>query len=653
MKVDDAKQHIVMLSEKEQMRQQVDLFVSDHRKKQVELEQGNKRKNISLDELINSAPLLSDSAINMFFEKEQDYPVSSNIIYEVRGVLKRIQNEINSLDPKVRFFILETINFFNSKISLGKLIPALLLLTGEDQKKAICEFVFPTFLSINKNVETLAGNSEIFDPEKLHMERGVLYSFVSDTAKLLTTLFKKEFLQKFARNKTSVEFLLTAFDPATFRFNSPFKSGSEFVYGEMIDDEKERRRILLKFVLSIQTHEALYNYSLKRYAYYKQFLTGLIKENQFQGIDPINISKILAGCLVSNDQIKPDDDLIESMIDEDRFDTRETTEALKQFIDNLSPGNIYKLIGRFRVSLQQISKLNFTSEFKDIRRFSVKTILKNIWRGFIRLVEKGLTAASTLFVKIFDQLKYNYESFSEEEKNKEKITREGMIERPSLRDGPDKIIPKNLDNFSIMTQHYTLVKTDILSFRGEQEGASPRDFGYITRFFRKNQPLMEQFSACFRGWFKTFKRDVKVTEITYKNQPKIKEYFASFVVNDYLFCFGLTHLQDPKSGIIEEKSIFPYVLLFKESKQKIIKRILSREVIIGTQLKIFNEVRMDHTNAIYLYESMFMILHLLPERDWNSKETQLCIAFLIRELQKIALKRKKLLFCEKVPTLPA
>ena len=112
----------------------------------------------------------------------------------------------------------------------------------------------------------------MFKPETLHIERGLLYTFVSDLAKTLVKLFNQNFVAQFGEIHTPLEFLLTAFDPKTFKIKGKTKSGSKYIYEEMIEDETLIRDITLEFVTLIQSHDSLYHYSLKRHQYYRSFL---------------------------------------------------------------------------------------------------------------------------------------------------------------------------------------------------------------------------------------------------------------------------------------------------------------------------------------------------------------------------------------------
>ncbi len=638
--------------DKETFKKQVNIFVDHHRRKQEEPEFREKRKNQSLEELIEDYPLLSDDAVEVFFDPSHQYKVSPEVVDEVHNVLKKMQKRVNKLPSIRRFFILETINFFSSKISLGKLIPALLILDGDDQKKAICEFTIPTFLSINKNVETLVNDSRLFTKKNLHVDRGGLYTFVADLAKTLIRLFKDDFLEQFGEFSSPVEFFQSAFNPNTFRLKSSVKSDSEYVYQEMIAEAPLIRQVTLDFVSIIQSHDALFNYSRKRHTFYKLFLLGLTGQGRFKDVDPIDISRILAGCLMANDQLRPDNDLIDDMIDEKTFALKSTTAAKKEFINQLSPTTVHKLISRMKVSLQHISKSNFSEEFQEVQRLSVINILKNIWIGFIRLIDKGIITVTEPINVIINQIKKTYDSFLRDEK--QKVTDE--IARISSRKGTLRYmsgqpIPKNLESFAIMTQHFDLVELDIIGFRGLFEGGTHKDFNFNSKIFRHDEKVLVQYYSCFQKWFKASKKKRKVAIISYVNQRKIKECFAAYTFGRYLFCLGVTHLKTANTTDISEKDLFPYVVLFVEEPTKKFGRVLSRELVLGEKLKIYNEVEFSEEMAIYFYEPLYLLLHLLPEKNWRAKDTQMCVSFLVKELRKLKKKHGKLLYCVNLPIL--
>ncbi|MFH2132532.1 MAG: hypothetical protein ABIK68_19300 [bacterium] len=645
---EEDKSSAVARVDRKTFKRQVDNFVQHHIRRQEELLRENKRRNLSLEDVIQRSPPLSDEAVDLLFGDDQQSGVQAAVIDEVRDALQTMQGKINKLDQKKRFFILETINFFSSKIGIGKLIPALIILSGEDQKKAICEFIFPTFLSVQKNIETLVACDEIFDAKTLHIDRGGLYSFVSDIARIVIRLFKEPFIARACgdHDHGTLGFLTSAFDNTSFRFNDEFRGESEFIYQEMIDDDDRLRATVLEFIVAIQSHESLYTYAIKRDQYYKHFLSGLTAENRFKDVDPIDISKILAGCLLANEQLQPSGELIERMIDKALFNADDTLDLRRQFIENLSPSIIFRLIGRLRVSLQHISKSNFGNEFQEIQKFSVKSILKTVWSGFITLVEKGLTITTGPFLLVFSQIKRAYEGFIEEEQQLDAGVKSSMFGLSAAKSDPMEFQSKNLDAFSQMTQSFKLVSTSVISFRGAKEGATFKDFGYNIRLFRNDEGLMVQFLTVFRLLFKKLAMDEYVKEITYDNQRKIREYYAAYQFDRYLICIGLTHIKNPKLPVIDEKSIFPYVLLFVEEQKLKEGRVAGRTIKQNGKIKNYNELHYSAKTAKLFFEALYLILHLLPGEAWENKSSQLCVSFLTKELDRMLKKGEKLLYYE-------
>jgi len=632
--------------DKKVLKNQIEQFVHHHQKKQQLLIKDGRRRNLTLEELIQRSPQLPDDAVEGLFRDGLQEEVSQQVISEVYAALKTMQRRVNALDPRRRFYVLETINFFSSKIGIGKLIPALVTLSGNEQKRAICEFIFPTFFSIQKNIETLVSCNEIYNAETIHIDRGGLYVFVSDITRIITRLFREEFMSRITAGVSTMQFLSGGFDPSTFRLKEGFRAESEYAYEEMIDDEDQMRKIVLEFIQAIQSHENLYHYSLKRDLYYKQFLMDATQKDRFKGLDAIDVSRVLAGCLMANEQMQPPDELITGMIDEATFDSDDVRALKREFLNGLSPKIIYRLIGRFRVSLQHISKANFGNEFQEIQKFSVKTILKNVWAGFISLVEKGIIITTGPFVLAFTQVKRAFEVFVEEEGIRDEAVTSAMLDGTGLVAAKDLFKSKNLEAFSQMTQSFQLVETDIISFTGEHEGATYKDFGYNTRVFRNDEKLMVQFLSVFRLLFKRLVTDAKVLEITYASHQKIREYYAAYQFDRYLMCLGLTHIKNPKLPVIEEKSIFPYIILFAESKTRKEGKALSRTIKKDEQNRIFNEIGFSSKTAKIYYEALYLVLHLLPGEDWEKQSAQMCIAFLTRELNRMLQKKEKLLYIE-------
>lgn len=608
--------------------ERVDQFVEKQRQLQHQFEGEKIQANKTVSDLAKKSKSLPPEIVDKIFNPYLKQKISVEAVEEVRKSLHAMRLKINSLDPQKRFLILETMDFFRSKISIGKLIPAILLLKDDDKKKAFLQFVIPTFTSINKNVETLVSTSELFTKESLHLNRGSLYSFVSDLAKIVIPIFKEDYLQKHSKIVSPVERLFTALKP----FTNGSRSDENSIYSCLIDDEEKVRKILLDFIVAIQSHEALFNYALKRHGYYKLFLCRLTTENRFEMLHPLLVSKILAGCFLANKQVKPGDDLIEAMIGDETFASPTTVKAKKSFIDKLTPSTVFNIINQFKTHIQILLKTSLKKEFANVQDLAVKSVLKKVWTGFTKLADEGLTKLTAPLEIVFNQIRKTLLNFVEDEKKKENAARK------EAKKTFVPLIPKRPENILFLKENYLMVEPNVSGFRGVREGANQKDFAYNLKFFQGGEITVLEFTLCFKRLFEFLTKDNnrRIKKVTHNKQQGIIEYHTAFLFDKHLICIGLTRLKVENQKEVEERSLFPYILLFSEEAVKKTGRIPSRELIYKQKRMIFNEKVLLKENAIVFYKSALYILHLLPKDDWNSSVSQSCVKFLIRELKKLS-----------------
>ncbi len=605
---------------------QVDRFVERQRQHQLKLESEKRRPNQSISNLVQKSKSLPPEIVDNIFNPYLVRKIDNDSVAYVKKRLHSMRLKINTMEAKKRFLVLETMDFFRSKISIGRLIPAILLLTGVDKKKAFLQFVIPAFNSIKKNIETLVSTNQLFTEKTLHLNRGSLYSFVSDLAKTILPVFKPAYLERFNTIASPVELLeniLSAY------YSSSSKS-REVVLNNMVDNPETIQKVLLDFIVEIQSHEALFNYAVKRHGYYKIFITGLTEKNRFEGHEPVIISKILAGCFIANEQIKPSNALIDAMVDKERFDHSSTTKAKKSFIDKLAPTTVVTIISQFKTYFKLLLNSQDDEKFSEITRFSVRTILKNIWSGFTKLADEGFSKISAPFEIVVNQIRKTFLSFIEDE-NQANEREKNRLNNPVVT-----LIPKRPESSSYLKKSYSMVTPDIIGFRGMREGASQKDFAYNSRIFKKGEVTLLEFSYCFNRLFEALVRNnnKKVKVLTHNRQKNIVEYHMSFLYNSYLISLGLTRLKKDTTGEVQQKDIFPYVLLFSESDGQEQGRLPKRIITVKGKRKMYIESVMRHENTIILYKSILYILHLLPVEDWNASASQACIKFIIRELKK-------------------
>ena len=147
----------------------IDRFLVRQNKIGIGIDKRHGRDNKTLKDLVQTSAPLPKDIVEVFFEGDHQALLDDRAVDNINAALHGILEKVNSFPLIKRFFILNTMNFFSSKISIGKLVPALMVLSGEDQKKIIWEFVYPTFMTINGNVETLVSTDDIFDKKEIHL----------------------------------------------------------------------------------------------------------------------------------------------------------------------------------------------------------------------------------------------------------------------------------------------------------------------------------------------------------------------------------------------------------------------------------------------------------------------------------------------------
>ncbi|MBT4290731.1 MAG: hypothetical protein HOD92_25675 [Deltaproteobacteria bacterium] len=615
----------------------IESFLDRQNKIGIDLDKRHARENKTLKDLVQTSEPLSKDIVEVFFDGAHQALLNDRAVDEINTVLHGILEKVNDFPLIKRFFILNTMNFFSSKISIGKLVPALMVMSGNDQKRIIWEFVYPTFLTINNNVETLVSTDDIFDKKDLHIERGSLYLFGADIAKVIVNLFKPEYLNKLGSVRSVIEQIMLVIKHDK-KANPAFKN--------IVDDQQCISKIVLKFIDTIQTHDTLFDYSLKRHEFYKLFLLKLTTKDRFKKLNPFQISKILAGCIVTNNQLRPDTALIQAMLSEKEHGLKNTFLAKKTFFNQISPSNIYTLIGQVLVQIQLISKENLSEEFIEVQKMSVKTILKKIWTNVTDVLESGTASASDPVSNLFSQITNTFKTFQLSEKKKsQKVARREKSQKKSGYQA-DQPIEKDQNCLSQLQKHYTLVDPDILAFRGKHEGASQKDYGYNIRLFKQDDIAIINFNKCFNRLFQSQSQDELFKQISFKGQKRILEFASAYIFDNYLFCFGTTHTKQPGEQLIQEKDIFPYALLFEKGAEKQFGRILSREVEIDGNKQIYNEKPMTGDNMIMYYETLYYILHLMPEKHWLAEDSQRCLYFLVSEIQKQMKNNKSMMYSE-------
>lgn len=300
-------------------------------------------KGITLAQLIKEFPQLSKESVDRFFVTDQTLALPKETFGEIRQSLHKIRLQLNKLPQDKRFYILETIDFFGNAKKLQKLIPTLLDNSAEVRKKGVLDFVHQTFKTLNRNIETIISSPTLIEQQSLHIERGGLYSFSSDIARLVIMFFQKEFLDQLSEYGSDVA-----------KVEELFKKPAPLLLQNLAEDEKALRKLTIKFITSIQTHGFLYLYARKRDSFYKQFLSSRLLKNRVKNLSPFQCSQILSGCLLRNKQLKPPEQLLNMLQSKKQFEDTHTANELSAFIEHLSPSTVLSIIDDYRHAARKV-----------------------------------------------------------------------------------------------------------------------------------------------------------------------------------------------------------------------------------------------------------------------------------------------------------
>ena len=339
-----------------------------------EIQQNNTAQKISkgltLTQLIEGSPQLSKESVDRFFITDQTLALPKETFGEIRQSLHKIRQQLNELPKEKRFYVLETIDFFGNTRNLKRLIPTLLDESSEIRKKGVLDFVHQTFKTLNRNIETIISSPTLIEQQSLHIERGGLYSFSSDIARLVIMFFQKEFLDQ-----------LTGYGSDVAKVEELFNKPAPLLIQYLVDDEKILRKLTIKFITSIQTHDFLYLYARKRDSFYKQFLSSRLLKNRIKNLSPHQCSQILSGCLLRNKQLAPPDQLIKMLQSKKLSEDSHTEKEMASFIEHLAPSTVLSIIDDYRRSA---IKVQTTESSPKVSKKDEGLLDKVFSTGFIR-----------------------------------------------------------------------------------------------------------------------------------------------------------------------------------------------------------------------------------------------------------------------------
>lgn len=353
------------------LKQKAELYFKIKNDQRSEIHKKKSFPNKTLEQLSQNEPVIPAQVIDVYFEETLIQEIDKESLIYLKKRLHTIRTTINNYNPSKRFFILQTIDFFNNPKYIEKVIPALLMLEKPENKAEAAEFVQSTFFSLNKNIETIVSIPQLFSEASLHIERGGLYTYVTEVAKAILELFTIETRKQLDSGISEValaqKLLLTYQKEIKSKFNS-----KEAIVDKYFIKTTMLREKLLDFIALIQTHETLLLYAKKRHTYYSNFLKSILNKEKLLKY-PTDISSILlAASLISNPQIVPSSTLIKGMLSAKHHRSKSIHQAYLKFIDQLAPITVYDIINNFKQSLNYFSSDKNLKQNKESQKTRTK-----------------------------------------------------------------------------------------------------------------------------------------------------------------------------------------------------------------------------------------------------------------------------------------
>ncbi|MBF0277282.1 MAG: hypothetical protein HQM13_05820 [SAR324 cluster bacterium] len=168
------------------------------------------------------------------------------------------------------------------------------------------------------------------------------------------------------------------------------------------EEKNEIKAVLLEFIKTLQTHEFLYLYTIKRHIYLKHFVLELLQDKQLASIPNFYVGMVITGALLSNEQFKVPYDLIELLMDESQCYQEPTKTKLAESLGELSPKTLddllrYILKGSYLIAGKESKKI-LEKKFEEAKVLSaVEDPLTSIMQG---LTELGMEETAALAQKV-------------------------------------------------------------------------------------------------------------------------------------------------------------------------------------------------------------------------------------------------------------
>ena len=340
----------------------------------VQKKKGASKNNQTISTIIDEDNHFNGKKFEKAFEKLNETSThEDSLLTDFKKDCIETIEYLKTIDKENRFFSLETVNFFRSKLRIEKFIEILLLRKSTEPLKQAAYKLIHHFTQLCGAIDDF--NQTHVEKRELVLIRSFrealgqkLYPLLSDQSQI--DLQKKHGGKK----QSSVQLLREAIGEE-----------SEDSFKKMIrNDDHHIIKTIADYLLFLQRDKLLPVFGKARYKYYISFLGNLAEAKQA----PLN--KIILGCLLQNRQYSPPADLIKVLESNDI--TEKTLRLFIAYLFNLTPSVLDKTVQRIGSIFETIEgSMEKPDYLKNIQYLSEEySVPRQIEEIFLDLVRTGL-----------------------------------------------------------------------------------------------------------------------------------------------------------------------------------------------------------------------------------------------------------------------
>ncbi|MGK5092323.1 hypothetical protein WDW89_09980 [Deltaproteobacteria bacterium TL4] len=579
------------------------------------------------------------------FEKQNN--VSVVTLEHVRGICSRGAATIQALPPETRFWMQITVA---SRNSLYECAQKIIQTSPFGRKQIAYQSFFFKFKATYEVVKSLKADERIFTENA---------SFSLDrTEQLLARLAAKILNYRIIELELDEDSETQKTDPSLIIYNY-VQRHKEYEILEALTEDSVMIDALVDFMTLLNTHEAVADFAQARNLKLKLFILDVVTQKMFEGIDPFDLARIVAGLIMVIEQMDPDlvdyslgmtGELTKVLTDYDLYSSGNVSTHLQSYLNQLNPAQIddlaktllfvlTKITASYPRSYDVLEEVRVLSKFEKLG-VTIDEISNQFSEGVQRLKVRGIQLLNT-FVEMLENLEEKFRNYHEEKKRAEESEVFEEIEEASLTVNKEP-------EFENMANQIRFIETDQVDYKGERD--TP------IRLYREihlalggdeNESFIRSLKHCFRFLFdeKLLSYSLLLDEKPYHSTFHFPEFQAKIGSGkETFYTIGLTKVTGRenfhKLYDISGNDLYldPYILKLKGYEDlSQVNEIKNRKVTVEDKTFEIHAVPISKAHHYEIFKVMLALLHLLPsnEEGFYASDAQTCLQYLKNRLEDL------------------